>query len=121
MVQKLSPDSSSFKSVLKLIVIILAFASLILGLVNPKIGTKMETILNKHLPKMVTFDANNPEHRVAYWMIKEKRRQHPTLRFHLPEPYLTVPQMMEDQTSKLEKGQILFNRLNLAELLKDEL
>ena len=48
MVQKLSPDSSSFKSVLKLIVIVLAFASLILGLVNPKIGTKMETVKRIH-------------------------------------------------------------------------
>ena len=58
MVQKLSPDSSSFKSVLKLIVIILAFASLILGLVNPKIGTKMETVKREGIDIVFAVDVS---------------------------------------------------------------
>ena len=58
MVQKLSPDSSSFKSVLKLIVIVLAFASLILGLVNPKIGTKMETVKREGIDIVFAVDVS---------------------------------------------------------------
>ena len=44
MVKKLSPEKSVFKPILKLIVMLLALSALILGLVNPKIGTKMETV-----------------------------------------------------------------------------
>ncbi|MFY8110434.1 MAG: VWA domain-containing protein, partial [Flavobacterium sp.] len=58
MVQKLSPDSSSFKSVLKLIVLVLAFACLILGLVNPKIGTKMETVKREGIDIVFAVDVS---------------------------------------------------------------
>ena len=42
--KKLSPNKSLFKPILKLIVLCLAFTCLIIALVNPKIGTKLETI-----------------------------------------------------------------------------
>jgi Ca-activated chloride channel family protein len=44
LVRKLSPQRSVFKPTLKFILLILALVGLILGLVNTKIGTKMETI-----------------------------------------------------------------------------
>ena len=40
LLNKLSPDRSVFKPVLKLVFILLAIASLTMALVNPKIGTK---------------------------------------------------------------------------------
>lgn len=58
MVQKLSPDSSRFKPVLKLIVLVLAFACLILGLVNPKIGTKMETVKREGIDIVFAVDVS---------------------------------------------------------------
>jgi len=44
LLNKLSPSRSLFKSLLKLIVLCLAFASLTIAMVNPKIGTKLETV-----------------------------------------------------------------------------
>jgi Ca-activated chloride channel family protein len=41
LVKKLSPEKSNFKPALKFGVLLLAIAMLILGLVNPKIGTKV--------------------------------------------------------------------------------
>ncbi|HKK12872.1 MAG TPA: hypothetical protein VJ945_08560, partial [Flavobacteriaceae bacterium] len=42
--KKLSPNQSLIKSVLKVLVLCLAFACLAIALVNPKIGTKLETV-----------------------------------------------------------------------------
>jgi Ca-activated chloride channel family protein len=58
LVKKLSPDSSVFKPVLKLIVILLALAGLILGLVNPKIGTKMETVKREGIDIVFAMDVS---------------------------------------------------------------
>ena len=44
LLKRLSPNTSFFKSVLKIIVLCLAFASLAIALVNPKVGTKLETV-----------------------------------------------------------------------------
>ena len=44
LLKKLSPEKSTFKPVLKLVVVLLGLAALVLALVNPKIGTKMETV-----------------------------------------------------------------------------
>ncbi|WP_286925966.1 VWA domain-containing protein [Flavobacterium sp. UBA4197] len=44
LIKKLSPEKSIFKPVLKLVVVLLALAGIVLALVNPKIGTKMETV-----------------------------------------------------------------------------
>ena len=41
LIKKLSPEKSVFKPVLKLVVVLLAITFLIIGLVNPKIGTKL--------------------------------------------------------------------------------
>lgn len=58
LVQKLSPNRSSFKPVFKLIVILLAFACLIIGLVNPKIGTKMETVKREGIDIVFAMDVS---------------------------------------------------------------
>ncbi|UOK43067.1 MULTISPECIES: VWA domain-containing protein [Flavobacterium] len=44
LLKQLSPEKSTFKPVLKLVVVLLGLAALVLALVNPKIGTKMETV-----------------------------------------------------------------------------
>lgn len=44
LLKHLSPEKSTFKPVLKTIVVLLGLTALIVALVNPKIGTKMETV-----------------------------------------------------------------------------
>ena len=44
LIKKLSPEQSVFKPILKLVVVLLALTCLIIGLVNPKMGTKIETV-----------------------------------------------------------------------------
>lgn len=51
------------------------------------------TILAK--PPLVRFDPTNNEHKIAFWMLLEKGKQHPTLRFILEDTYRSVPEMME--------------------------
>lgn len=58
MVKKLSPESSVFKPVLKVTVLILALLGLILGLVNPKIGTKMETVKREGIDIVFAIDVS---------------------------------------------------------------
>jgi Ca-activated chloride channel family protein len=58
MIQKLSPEKSVFKSVLKFIVLILAFGFLIIGLVNPKIGTKSETVKREGIDIVFAVDVS---------------------------------------------------------------
>ena len=58
MVKKLSPEKSVFKPILKLVVIILALVGLILGLVNPKIGTKMETVKRQGIDIVFAMDVS---------------------------------------------------------------
>lgn len=58
MVKKLSPESSLFKPVLKLIVLLLAFLGLIFALVNPKIGTKMETVKREGIDIVFAMDVS---------------------------------------------------------------
>ncbi|MGA9639425.1 VWA domain-containing protein [Flavobacterium sp.] len=57
-INRLSPERSVFKPVLKLIVILLAFVGLILGLVNPKIGTKMETVKREGIDIVFAMDVS---------------------------------------------------------------
>lgn len=56
MVKKLSPEKSVFKPIFKLIVMLLALTALILGLVNPKIGTKMETVKREGIDIVFAMD-----------------------------------------------------------------
>ncbi len=58
LIKKLSPESSVFKPVLKLVVLLLAITGLILGLVNPKIGTKMETVKREGIDIVFAMDVS---------------------------------------------------------------
>jgi Ca-activated chloride channel family protein len=58
LVKKLSPEKSVFKPVLKFIVFILALVALIFGLVNPKIGTKMETVKREGIDIVFAVDVS---------------------------------------------------------------
>lgn len=58
LVEKLSPEKSVFKPVLKITVLLLALASLIIGLANPKIGTKMETVKREGIDVVFAIDVS---------------------------------------------------------------
>jgi len=58
LLDKLSPDKSLFKSVLKLLVLSLAFAFLTIALVNPKIGTKLETVKRQGVDIVFAIDVS---------------------------------------------------------------
>lgn len=58
LLRKLSPDRSVFKSVLKLVVICLAFTCLSLALVNPKVGTKLETVKREGVDVVFALDVS---------------------------------------------------------------
>ncbi|WP_415060536.1 VWA domain-containing protein [Flavobacterium sp.] len=58
LVKKLSPEKSVFKSVLKFTVLLLALASLIIALANPKIGTKMETVKREGIDIVFAIDVS---------------------------------------------------------------
>lgn len=49
----------------------------------------------------VSFDASNPEHRLAYIMMMYEGRQHPTLRFHINPPHESVLHTMQAELAKL--------------------
>lgn len=55
---RLSPDKSAFKPVLKLIVLCLAIACLAVALVNPKIGTKLETVKREGVDIVFAIDVS---------------------------------------------------------------
>ncbi|MFD0863292.1 VWA domain-containing protein [Sungkyunkwania multivorans] len=55
---RLSPDRSSFKGLLKLIVVSLGIACLIVALVNPKIGTKLETVKREGVDIVFAVDVS---------------------------------------------------------------
>ncbi|WP_130734916.1 VWA domain-containing protein [Flavobacterium sp. J27] len=56
LIKKLSPEKSTFKPVLKFITVLLALTGLILALVNPKIGTKMETVKRQGIDIVFALD-----------------------------------------------------------------
>ncbi len=58
LINKLSPERSVFKPVFKLVIILLALVGLILGLVNPKIGTKMETVKREGIDIVFAMDVS---------------------------------------------------------------
>ncbi|WP_281636891.1 VWA domain-containing protein [Flavobacterium marginilacus] len=57
-IKRLSPERSVFKPFLKLGVILLGLASLIIGLVNPKIGTKVETVKREGIDIVFAMDVS---------------------------------------------------------------
>lgn len=57
-IKRLSPDSSVFKPFLKLGVWVLGLIALIFGLVNPKIGTKVETVKREGIDIVFAMDVS---------------------------------------------------------------
>jgi len=58
LIKQLTPEKSVFKSVLKFVVLVLAFACLIIALVNPKIGTKTETVKREGIDIVFAVDVS---------------------------------------------------------------
>jgi Ca-activated chloride channel family protein len=58
LIKKLSPEKSVFKPILKLIVFLLALTCIIIALVNPKIGTKSETIKREGIDIVFAVDVS---------------------------------------------------------------
>jgi len=58
LLKKLSPNTSLFKSILKVVVLCLAFACLSLALVNPKIGTTLETVKREGVDIVFAIDVS---------------------------------------------------------------
>ena len=58
LLKRLSPNQSLFKSVLKLFVLCSAFACLSIALVNPKIGTKLETVRSEGVDVVFAIDVS---------------------------------------------------------------
>lgn len=58
LVKRLSPDKSVFKATLKISALLLALACVILALVNPKIGTKVETVKREGIDIVFAIDVS---------------------------------------------------------------
>lgn len=58
LLRKLSPNTSTFKGVIKIVVICIAFFSLIVALVNPKMGTKLETVKREGVDVVFAIDVS---------------------------------------------------------------
>jgi len=58
LLKRLTPNKSSFKSSLKLIFFLLGITFLTLGLVNPKIGTKLETVKREGVDIVFAVDVS---------------------------------------------------------------
>ena len=58
LVKKLSPEKSVFKQALKFIILLLALSCVIIALVNPKIGTKMETVKREGIDIVFAIDVS---------------------------------------------------------------
>ncbi|WP_378185982.1 VWA domain-containing protein [Aquimarina sp. W85] len=54
----LSPNTSVFKPLLKVLIISIALASIVIGLVNPKIGTKLETVKREGVDVVFAVDVS---------------------------------------------------------------
>ncbi len=58
LLNKLSPNRSKFKSILKILVLCLVFACLTIAMVNPKIGTKLETVKREGVDIVFAIDVS---------------------------------------------------------------
>ncbi|MEG9327612.1 VWA domain-containing protein [Salinimicrobium catena] len=58
LLQKLSPERSLGKSVLKVVVLSLAIASLVIALANPQFGTKLETVKREGVDVVFALDVS---------------------------------------------------------------
>lgn len=58
LLERLSPNRSTGKSVLKIVMLCLAFASLVIALVNPQFGTKLETVKREGVDVVFAVDVS---------------------------------------------------------------
>lgn len=58
LLKRLAPNKSSFKSTIKLVFLLAGLAFLVLGLVNPKIGTKLETVKREGVDIVFAIDVS---------------------------------------------------------------
>lgn len=58
LIEKLSPEKSTFKPIFKFIVVILGLVCLIIGLINPKMGTKLETVKREGIDIIFAIDVS---------------------------------------------------------------
>lgn len=58
LLKRLTPDRSQNKATFKLMLFLLALAALIIGLVNPKIGTKLETVKREGVDIVFALDVS---------------------------------------------------------------
>src|SRR5690606_37291990 len=58
LLNKLSPSRSTFKSILKILVLCLAIACMSFALVNPKVGTKLETVKREGVDIVFVLDVS---------------------------------------------------------------
>ena len=58
LLKRLTPNRSSFKGTIKLLFLLVGLSGLILGLVNPKIGTKLETVKREGIDIVFAIDVS---------------------------------------------------------------
>ena len=58
LLKRLAPDQSSFKPILKFLFVILGITSLVFALVNPKMGTKLETVKREGVDIVFAVDVS---------------------------------------------------------------
>ncbi len=58
LIQKLSPEKSIFKPILKMILLLLGLSFIIIGLVNPKMGTKVEKVKRQGIDIVFAVDVS---------------------------------------------------------------
>lgn len=58
LLERLSPNRSGFKSFLKMLVVALALSFLIIGLINPKIGTQLKTVKRQGVDIVFALDVS---------------------------------------------------------------
>lgn len=58
LLDKLSPERSTFKSILKITLITLGLSSLVIALVNPKMGTKLKTVKREGVDIVFALDVS---------------------------------------------------------------
>jgi len=58
LLQKLAPNRSTFKSVLKLIFLVIGISFLVISLVNPKMGTKLKTVKREGVDVVFALDVS---------------------------------------------------------------
>ena len=58
LLRKLSPDTSGFKSFLKILMIGLALTSLVIALMNPKVGTQLKTVKRQGVDIVFALDVS---------------------------------------------------------------